>query len=174
MRKIEGIIGEPAHRIAAELEVPVGRITLGESIGPSDQDGAANRWPLFVNGRPSGRLWDTAIGFALADADTIVSEHGADIIIVDDGAYRWGADREELLDYLSDAGWTVAGWKVREPAFDGAAGAPDAPYARLCHHIQPPSGWEASARTKAWDSLPSLRLSEQDGRGVWMLNLTGE
>ncbi len=70
MANIETEIGEPAHRIAAELGVDVSRITLGANIGPSTVDGAYDRWPLLVDGKPYGWLWDTGNGYELADNDT--------------------------------------------------------------------------------------------------------
>jgi hypothetical protein len=70
MDTIESLIGEPAHRIAAEIGADVAAITLGSSSGPSAADGASDRWPLFVDGSPHGWLWDTANGFELADSET--------------------------------------------------------------------------------------------------------
>lgn len=69
-QNIETVIGDPAERIAAEVGVGIGRITLGDDIGPSTVDGATGRWPLFVDGQPYCWLWDTGVGFELADGDT--------------------------------------------------------------------------------------------------------
>jgi hypothetical protein len=68
MENIETVIGEPAARIASELGVDVSRVTLGDDIGPSQRDGAEHRWPLFVDGAAHGWLWDTAVGYELADS----------------------------------------------------------------------------------------------------------
>ena len=72
---ISHVIGaDAATRIAAEIGVDAARITLGDDIGPSDADAAEHRWPLFVDGVPrtlDSWVWDTAIGYELAEADTI-------------------------------------------------------------------------------------------------------
>jgi hypothetical protein len=93
-----------------------------------------------------------------------------DIIIIDDGAYQWGADKDELLEYLDKAGWTKNGMTVREPEHDEDDDAA-AHYTALCQAIQPPDGYEVGCRTEDWDEMPSFRVTPQDGPDVWTLCL---
>ena len=72
MASLESVIGtEAAKRIARELGV-VGfdRVTLGGGLGASPSDGTTDRWPVFVDGKRHGWLWDTAVGYELADDAT--------------------------------------------------------------------------------------------------------
>ena len=61
---------------------------------------------------------------------------GSSVIIVNDGQYRWYADRETFLATLVAQCWTQQGDRWVEPESDDEAG-PDSPYARLCDTVQP-------------------------------------
>lgn len=73
------------------------------------------------------------------------TEMAAEIIVVDDGEYRWGADRSQLLAALRDQGWqeTAPGrWQApeQEPDEDGEYDLLEAPYTALCRSVRPLAG----------------------------------
>lgn len=101
--KIEHRIGfTAAERIAQELGVTP--LYIGDSIGPSAADGAADRWPLFEGPEdqtPAAWLWDTAVGYELADA----ASHDAEIPDERDG--RPLITKYDLVICISSEGYSL-------------------------------------------------------------------
>jgi hypothetical protein len=95
------------------------------------------------------------------------------IIIVDDGAYRWGAKSSELLGYLRLNGWKIDGQYVTEPEGPGFNEWGDAegeqPYEALCQAVLPVAGYEPEKACKRWDKMRSLRADPQSGPRAWVL-----
>lgn len=88
------------------------------------------------------------------------------IIIVNDGQYRWGADRAELLGWLRLNDWTIEGSYVEEPEYDGED-LSEAPYNKMCQDVLPVAGYEPEHNCAAWDDLPHLTVWPSDGPRVW-------
>lgn len=90
---------------------------------------------------------------------------GTAIIIVNDGQYRWGADRHELIAAMERMGWTREGSRWTEPA---TSGDPTEAYTDLCQAVQPLPGYDPEQNSDAWDILPTLTTREDMGHGVWL------
>lgn len=83
-------------------------------------------------------------------------------IIVNDGCYRWGADRAELEAAMRALGWEQEGRYWVEPKED----EPGEQYARLCNLVQPlPDMAEG-----AWDDMPMLRWVPHVSRRHWRVD----
>jgi len=91
-----------------------------------------------------------------------------EVIIVNDGAYTWGADRERLEAAMMRLGWTkeytAGGVLWIEPEADDAEDGGE--YARLCQAVRPLTGYGPDERTE-WDH-PHL-TARPDRLGVWEL-----
>lgn len=105
-----------------------------------------------------------------------VTLHAANgIIIVDDGAYRWGADAAELLGYFTLHGWEIDGTRVTEPAGPGTDEhgnqlLGETPYDALCQDVLPLPGYDTTDACAAWNDLPSLTAWPSDGPRAWALH----
>lgn len=113
------------------------------------------------------------------------STQTANLVIVDDGQYRWAADRQQLLTALAANGWTQVGDTIttgriqrlgavyQEPECDDPTG-PDAPYTVLCGDVDSLSG-EGSAKELTGEveaqAAGRFALREDLGHGVWTLSL---
>ena len=92
----------------------------------------------------------------------------ANIVIVNDGQYRWGTERANLEAAMERRGWTRKGNRWIEPELrdedyeDDPAGA----YTTLCQDVQPAEGYGPDDRFDDGD-LPVLQFREDLGRGVW-------
>lgn len=87
------------------------------------------------------------------------------IVIVNDGQYRWGADRTELLASLERLGWIRHGSQWTEPA-SSADDDPTSAYTDLCQIVQPAVGYGPDDRGD-WDALAQFTARDDMGRGVW-------
>jgi len=93
------------------------------------------------------------------------------IIIVNDGAYRWGADRAELEDAMRALGWEQDGCYWIEP--EGDEDEPGAQYAALCNMVRALPGMDSAngdwnePEDGAWDNLPVLMWDQQRSRRHW-------
>ncbi len=47
----------------------ISRLTVGESLGPADMQGAYDRWPVYENGERVGTLFDDATGITYDAVD---------------------------------------------------------------------------------------------------------
>ena len=105
-------------------------------------------------------------------ADEYEAAGKVEVIIVNDGAYTWGADRETLEAAMKRLGWTkeyTAGgvlWIEPEADEDDEDGGE---YTRLCHAVPPLTGYAPEdERTDEWDDHPHL-TARPDRLGVWEL-----
>lgn len=96
----------------------------------------------------------------------------SNIIIVNDGAYRWGADREELEAAMRSLGWEQSGRYWIEPESDNEDD-PGAEYTRLCDIVQAIPGMDSAngdwnePEEGAWDNLPRLQCDPQRSGRHW-------
>ena len=86
------------------------------------------------------------------------------IIIVNDGAYRWGADRDGLEAAMLAQGWERAGRYWIEPDMGGDEDDQIAAYTALCEAVQPEMGYEVGEQSNDWDRLPEMRCTAEDTR----------
>ena len=98
----------------------------------------------------------------------------ANIVIVDDGQYRWGADRAQLLAALSEQGWveTASGMWQEPEASAPSDLAGDDPYTALCGMVDSLAG-EGSTEPVTDELLESagrFTLRPDYGDGVWTLD----
>ncbi len=90
-----------------------------------------------------------------------------EIVIVNDGQYRWGADRAELVAALEAQGWTRRGAVWTEPPAPG-----DEPedighaYTRLCEAVQPLPGYGIDDRFDRPDL--AAMVYQEDAREWWL------
>ena len=95
----------------------------------------------------------------------------ANIVIVDDGQYRWGADRAQLLAALAEQGWveTASGmWQEPERGEDDDS---IAAYTDLCGAVDSMAG-EGSTEPVTDELLESadrFTFRPDYGAGVWLL-----
>jgi hypothetical protein len=96
------------------------------------------------------------------------------IVIVNDGAYRWGADRAKLEAALERLGWKQDGRYWTEPKVDDEDD-PAAAYTALCQAVSPLDGMDSAngewnePSEGAWDDLPELYCRADRGGKVWEL-----
>ncbi|HYD30167.1 MAG TPA: hypothetical protein VEB64_04840 [Azospirillaceae bacterium] len=92
----------------------------------------------------------------------------ANIVIVNDGQYRWGADRQALEAAMERLGWAKDGRRRWiEPEGDDEDD-PMAAYTALCQEVQPAPGYEPENNSEEWDDLDTLTFREDLGQGVWV------
>lgn len=98
---------------------------------------------------------------------------GKNIIIVNDGAYRWGANRTDLVTAMERLGWTHEGRYWTEPDVEDE-NDPAAAYTALCAAVSPLAGMDSAngdwqePDDGAWDELPVFCCLADRGR-VWEL-----
>lgn len=95
----------------------------------------------------------------------------AEIIVVDDGQYKWGADRTQLLAALEAQGWqeTASGrWEEPERGEDDDS---TAAYTALCGAVDSVAG-EGSSEPMTDELLESagrFTFRPDYGAGTWLL-----
>ena len=98
-------------------------------------------------------------------------------VVIDDGQYRWAADRAQLLAALAAGNWTeVAPGRWEEPEadrdtlHDDIFDAADEPYDRLCSEVDSLAGEGATApmTDEIQERSESFRLRADYGPGTWL------
>jgi hypothetical protein len=100
-----------------------------------------------------------------------------DLVVVNDGQYRWGADRGKLEAALEKLGWQHEGGLWREPA-RGEDDDPGAAYAALCREVQPEPGFgpddycHDGSNEAGWTYEPGIHGSFTflEDRGGWRMD----
>jgi len=91
-------------------------------------------------------------------------------IVINDGQYRWGASRQQLLEALNQGGWYHAGSGIwREPEQEPDADPVDAPYTMLCASLDSVAG-EGSSTPMTDDFMAtSSRFTYRPDLDGWLL-----
>jgi hypothetical protein len=127
-------------------------------------------FPTGVDREANQRAWDA--GESRSPAGQIR------VVVVTDGQYRWGAEREQLLAALQALGWERSlaphsgGDCYIEPARESRE---DSPYNTLCEHVREAEGfglydeWDAgSPQIVGWLTYSEVDTASHPARrGVW-------
>ena len=98
----------------------------------------------------------------------VTSMEKSQIIIVDDGQYRWGAECGALMEALDNLGWARSGRRWREPEM-GDDTDPAAAYTALCGAVQPATGYGTEDDFDG-DDFAGFVFRPDIGRDVWLLD----
>lgn len=127
------------------------------------QEHEAQRAAQSIANRRGESVWLSESG-----SEDLGDEFEPNIVIVNDGQYRWGVERPRLYAGLRALGWAQSDHRWAEPEpVDGDDAT--AAYTALCQHVQPAPGYDPDDAADAWERLPEFVFRPDLGQRVWML-----